>query len=332
MKQGYYALVGQQFWRQRLNRAAVAVIGLVVLVALVADFLASDQPIVLSFGGRLYLLPNLIRYPELQIYDLQLLRDAMRPGDWALFPIVPWGYNTHDLGQVLQGPSALHWLGTDATGRDVLARVIHGTRVSLAVGVMAVAVAASIGVTLGSLAGYYAGVLDNLLMRAVEIVHSIPTILLLVTILGVVAPQGYSAVFAMMAVIGAVSWTGIARLIRAEILRVKTLDYVAAAHAEGATDLRIVVRHVIPNAISPVLVAATFLMANAILIEGALSFLGFGIPPDMPSWGGLLQQVRGNVEAWWLALFPGFAIFATVTVYNVAGEGLRDAIDPRLKT
>jgi peptide/nickel transport system permease protein len=329
--QGYYAIVWRQFWRRRLNRAALWVILVLVLLALAADLLASDRPLVLSFEGRLYLLPNLIYYPELQIFDLPLLRQSMRPGDWAILPVVPWGYNTHDLSQVLQPPSAAHWLGTDASGRDVLARVIHGTRVSLSVGVMAVGVLVSIGVLLGSLAGYYGGLCDSLLMRLVEIVHSLPTILLLVVTLAVIAPQGWGAVFSMMAVIGAVGWTSVARLIRGEILRVKTLDYVQASRAQGASSWRVIVRHVIPNSLSPVLVAATFSMAAAILIEGALSFLGFGIPADMASWGGLLQQVRGSPQAWWIAVFPGFAIFLTVTVYNVAGEGLRDAIDPRLK-
>ena len=135
----------------------------------------------------------------------------------------------------------------------------------------------------------------------------------------------------MMVVLGCLNWTGIARLIRGEILKVRTLDYIEAARALGYGPARIILRHVIPNAISPVLVAATFAMASAILIEGALSFLGFGIPDDMASWGGLLKGVRYNTEAWWLAVYPGAAIFITVTVYNLAGEGLRDATDPRLR-
>ena len=136
----------------------------------------------------------------------------------------------------------------------------------------------------------------------------------------------------MMVVIGLVGWTGVARLIRGEILTVKTTDYIQAVRALGGSDARIIVRHIIPNSISPVLVTATFSLASAILIEAALSFLGFGIPPDMASWGGILSQARSNLDAWWLAVFPGFAIFITVTVYNLLGEGLRDAIDPKLKT
>jgi peptide/nickel transport system permease protein len=192
-------------------------------------------------------------------------------------------------------------------------------------------VLSSIGVLVGSLAAYFGGVLDLVLMRILEIVHATPTLLLLVTILAIWMPNGWHSVIAMMVVIGLVRWTDIARLVRAEILRVRAMPYFEAARALGYGSARIIVRHVLPNALSPVLVAATFSMAAAILIEGALSFLGFGIPQDMASWGGMLNDVRGHTEAWWLALFPGAAIFITVTAYNLAGEGLRDAIDPRLK-
>jgi ABC-type dipeptide/oligopeptide/nickel transport system permease subunit len=236
---GYYALVASQFWRRRVNRVALVIMGLIVLVALFADFLAADKPILLSFGGELFILPNLFHYPELQIYDMRLLLDSMQPGDWAINPIVPWGYNTHDLSQVLQGPSELHWLGTDGSGRDVLSRIIHGSRVSLAVGVMAVTLLVGIGMLLGSLAGYFGGLIDGLLMRIVEIVHSLPTILILVVMLAVIAPEGWGAVFAIMGVIGAVGWTSVARLIRGEILRVKTLDYVTTPASSCVTWCRI---------------------------------------------------------------------------------------------
>jgi peptide/nickel transport system permease protein len=316
---------------RRVNRYAIGLCVLVCLMALAADFLASDQPVFLIFGGRWYWFPNLFDAPQLRIYDPILLRQSLRPGDIALLPLVPWGYNSHDLSQILVPPNAEHWLGTDGSGRDVLARIIHGSRVSLAVGGLSVVVLLGVGVTLGTLAGYYGRLIDMLLMRLVDIVHAIPTILLLVTMLAVWAPQGYGAVFAMTVVIGLVRWTDVARLVRGEILRVRTLDYVHAARAQGATDARIVWRHILPNAMSPILVSATFSLASAILIEGALSFLGFGIPDDMASWGGLLNEVRGNVEAWWIAVFPGTAIFVTVTAVNVVGEGLRDATDPRLR-
>jgi peptide/nickel transport system permease protein len=328
---GEVGIVWRQFVGRRINRLALCATLVFLLVAVLADFIAAEQPIVLHLGGQIYWFPNLATPASLRIYDSGMLRAAMRPGDWAIVPLVPWGYNSHDLANVLAAPSASHWLGTDASGRDVLARVVHGTRVSLFVGAMSVVVLVSVGVTLGTIAGYFGRTSDMLLMRVVEIVHSIPTILLLVTILAVIAPQGFAAVWVMTLVIGFVRWTDVARLVRGEILRVKALDYVQAARAQGASDLRIIFRHVLPNASNPVLVSATFALASAILTEGALSFLGFGIPDDMASWGGLLNEVRGNVQAWWLALFPGAAVFLTVTAFNVVGEGIRDATDPRLR-
>jgi peptide/nickel transport system permease protein len=323
--------VRRQFFKRRSHRVAVFVIFAMIAVALLADLLASDLPLALSFQGKTYILPNVARPGTLSGYDNQILLAQMSEDDWAVFPPVPWGHNTHDLENVLMPPSAEHWLGTDSGGRDVASRVIHGARVSLSVGLLSVSVLVLVGVVIGALAGYFGGLADLLLMRILEIVHSLPTLLVLVTILAVVMPTGARAVIAMMLVIGFVRWTEVARLMRGEILRIKTMPYVEAARALGCGSLRVIVRHILPNALAPVLVAATFAMASAILLEGALSFLGFGIPPDMASWGGMLNDVQGHTEAWWLAVFPGAAMFVTVTVYNLAGEGLRDAIDPRLK-
>lgn len=330
--EAYWDVVRRQFWRRGVNRVSLyAIVGL-FCVAFAADFVASDKPILLRLDGHLYVFPNVTNPAPLRVYDNRVLMDRMGPDDWAVFPPVPWGYNSHDLDAVLAAPGAGHWFGTDPSGRDVFARVLHGSRVSLAVGVLAVMMLVAVGVLVGGVSGYAGGVVDLLAMRVVEILNSVPTLLLLVTMLAVIAPSGWGAVLAMMVVIGLVRWTDVARLIRAEILKVKTTEYVEACRALGLSHPRILFRHVIPNAISPVLVSATFAMASAILIEGALSFLGFGIPADMASWGGLLNEVRSHMDAWWLAVFPGFAIFFTVTIYNLAGEGLRDAIDPRLKT
>lgn len=330
-EEGYWAIARRQFLGRRLNRASLGIILLLFGVAATADFVASDLPIVLHLDDELYLFPNLKRPPALRSYDNQRLLARMGENDWAVFPPVPWGYNTHDLDQVLTPPSGTHWLGTDDSGRDVMARVVHGSRVSLAVGVLSVLVLISIGVLIGSVSAYFGGVLDLLLMRIVEIVHSVPTLLFLVTMLALIMPSGWWSVIAMMVVIGLVRWTDVARLVRGEILRIKTLEYVQAAHLLGMSHARVLLVHILPNAMSPVLVTATFAMASAILLEGALSFLGFGIPDDMASWGSLLNEVRGHTQAWWLAVFPGAAIFVTVTAYNLAGEGLRDAIDPRLR-
>jgi peptide/nickel transport system permease protein len=327
----YWSVVSRVFWRRRVNRIAVYGILLILLVALSADFLASDKPILATFHGQLFVLPNLFWYPELQLYDNRLLVQAMQPGDWAVLPLIPWGYNNHDLSSVLAGPSSWHWLGTDPSGRDVAARLIHGARVSLLVAFFSVPILVVTGIIIGSLGGYFGGRFDALSTRAVEILNSLPTLLILVTCLAIFAPRDWGSVVMMALIYGLLGWTTVSRLIRGEILRVKELDFVQASRAQGASDLRVLVQHVIPNALSPVLVASTFAVASVILAEGTLSFLGFGIPADMASWGGVIRQVRGNWAAWWLGVFPGFAIFLTVTLFNIAGEGLRDAIDPRLR-
>ncbi len=334
LRQGWRSFWGavREQARQPVQAVALLVVGLLLASALLADCLANDLPLLLRLHGKLYVLPNLLNPAALRVFDARLLVEQLRPGDFALQTVVPHGYNSHDLTAVLSGPSGAHWLGTDSGGRDVLARVIHGARVSLLVGVASVVVSTVIGVLVGTIAGYLGGWFDALAMRVVEIVHAVPSILLLVTLLAILAPQGYGAVLAMTLVIGLVRWTDVARLVRGEILRIRSLDYVQAARAQGAGDVFIVWRHVLPNAMSPILVSASFSLASAILVEGALSFLGYGIPDDMASWGGLLNEVRGNVEAWWLAVFPGGAIFLTVTAFNLLGEGLRDRWDPRLRT
>lgn len=331
----YARLVWEQFRRSRLNMLALWTIVLLALVALFADFLASDMPIAMRYRGELYLFPNLVsderRPPELRRHSPESLVEALGEGDWALLTPVGRGPLVADVVERLKPPSARHLLGTDGIGRDVLARIVHGTRVSLSVGVVSVGLYVLIGILLGALAGYYRGWVDVLVSRLIEMKMVFPTFFLILTILGIVERP---TIWHVMLVIGLTGWPGVARLIRGEILRVRELDYVAATRALGGSDLRIVLRHVIPNAIGPVFVAATFGVAGAILIESSLSFLGFGTPPPTASWGELLTQAYENAitaGAWWLTVFPGLAIFVTVTAYNLVGEGLRDALDPRLR-
>jgi len=293
-------------------------------MGVLADFLASEHPIVLWFGGELYLFPNLISYPSLRVYDARLLEQALGAGDVAVFPCVPFGYDTHDLSAILAPPSGEHWLGTDGSGRDVLARVIHGTRVSLAVGGLSALVCLLVGVSVGTVAGYFGGWADALLMRWVDLIHSIPVTLLLVTLLAMHMPTGATAVLAMALIIGLVRWPDVARLVRSEVLRLRSLPYLEAARASGSGFLRLFIGHLLPNALGPILVAGTFAFSSAIVLEGSLSFLGFGIPDDLASWGGLLTEVRGSVEAWWLAVYPGAALFLSVAAINVLGEALTD--------
>jgi peptide/nickel transport system permease protein len=224
-------------------------------------------------------------------------------------------------------PNKRNLFGTTARGMDVFAQIIHGSRLALLVGFVSMGIASAIGITLGALAGYFGGWVDIFLSRLIELVMCVPT---LVLILALVAILERPTVWHTMAIIGVTGWTGIARLTRGEFLKLRTLDYVSAARALGAGHLRIIFRHILPNALAPVLVPISFGIASAILIENALRFLGIG---DMSgaSWGSLLNEGQRNLTMWWLILFPGAAIFFTVMAYNLIGEGLQAATDPRLR-
>jgi peptide/nickel transport system permease protein len=229
---------------------------------------------------------------------------------------------------VLQEPSAEHPFGTDALGRDVLSRMIWGSRISLLVGFVAVGIASLIGIFLGALAGYYGRWVDNLIMRFVDIMLCFPTFFLILAVVAFLEPS----IWNIMIIIGITGWMGVARLVRAEFLSLKERDFTKAERALGARDFRIIFKHILPNALAPVLVSATLGVAGAILTESALSFLGIGVQPPTPSWGNILTAGKDNIEiAWWLSLYPGLAILITVLGYNLLGEGIRDAIDPRLK-
>lgn len=233
-----------------------------------------------------------------------------------------------NIEKILQPPSFDHPFGTDPLGRDVLSRVIWGARVSLWVGFVAVGIAILIGILVGALAGFYAGTIDAVLMRLVDIMLSIPTFFLILAVIAILEPS----IWNIMIVIGLTGWMGVARLVRGQFLAIKEMDYVTAARALGARDFRLIFGHILPNALSPVYVSAVLGVAGAILTESALSFLGIGIQPPKASWGSILTAGKDNVEiAWWLSVFPGLAIFVTVLGYNLLGEGLRDALDPRLK-
>ena len=206
--------------------------------------------------------------------------------------------------------------------------MIWGARLSLSVGFVAVGIAVFIGVILGSLAGFFGSWVDSAVLRLIELMLVIPTFFLIITVMAFLPPS----IWTIMVVIGLTSWPGVARLVRGEFLRQRELEYVLSAKVLGFSNVRTMFRHILPNALGPVYVSATFGLAGAILMESGLSFLGFGVPPPTPSWGELLKQSQGYVDfAWWLVLFPGLAIFITVTAFNLVGEGLRDAMDPRLR-
>ena len=242
--------------------------------------------------------------------------------------LAPYDPNFIDLKQVLMAPSSQHWLGTDILGRDVLSRIIYGAQVSLKVGFVAVGLATLIGLLIGALAGYYGHWVDNILMRLVDLMLCFPVFFLILAVIAVLGPS----IWNIMAIIGLTSWMGVARLVRAEFLSLREREFIVAARALGASDSRLIWRHLLPNALTPVMVSATLMIAGAILTESALSFLGLGVQPPTPSWGNILTEGQANIEiAWWLSVFPGLAILVTVMSYNLLGEGIREAIDPRLK-
>jgi peptide/nickel transport system permease protein len=242
--------------------------------------------------------------------------------------LAPYPPDEIDTSQVLADPSRAHLLGTDVLGRDVLSRIIFGAGVSLSVGFVAVGISTMIGVLLGAVSGYYGGWVDKVIMRFVDIMLCFPTFFLILAVIAFVGPS----IWNIMVVIGVTSWMGVTRLIRAEFLSIRERDFVSAAISQGAGDLRIIFLHILPNAMAPVLVAATLGVASAVLVESALSFLGIGVQPPDPSWGNMLTEGKDNIEiAWWLSVFPGLAILVTVMGYNLLGEGIRDSLDPRLR-
>ena len=242
--------------------------------------------------------------------------------------ISPYDPNEINLHEVLSHPSFAHLFGTDQLGRDVLSRMIWGAGISLKVGFVATGVSIFIGVILGAIAGYYGKWVDTVIMRFVDIMLCFPAFFLILAVIAILEPS----IWNIMIVIGLTSWMGITRLVRADFISLKERDFVQAARGIGASDLRIIFRHILPNAMASVLVAATLGVAGAILTESALSFLGIGVQPPTPSWGNILTAGKNNIDiAWWLSLYPGLAILITVLGYNLLGEGIRDSLDPRLK-
>jgi peptide/nickel transport system permease protein len=247
----------------------------------------------------------------------------------ALAPVIaPMDPNRPDVTRILSPPSARNLFGTDQLGRDVFSRMLFGARVSLAVGFVSVGIAAAIGIMLGAAAGYHGGIVDSMIMRLVDLILVFPRFFLLLAVLAFLKPS----IWTIMAVIGLTGWMGVARLVRAEFLALKEREFVLWSQAVGATAFRIIWRHILPNAMAPVLVAMTLGIPAAILTESGLSFLGLGVQPPRATWGNILTEGKDTIElAWWLSVYPGLAILVTVLSYNLLGEGIRDALDPRLR-
>jgi peptide/nickel transport system permease protein len=349
VSRGFWAEAWRQFRQRHLCMLALCYVGALALVAFFAPAIAGTKPIVCQYKGKIYFpaLGYLNRRWENPIFAKDKFRRVYPknltekdPESWAIWPLVyqdpyrrirdnEWedrpGNPSGDKGK----PSWNNLFGTDQRGVDVFAQMVHGARIAMIVGFVSMGIASLIGVTLGATAGYMGGWIDTVISRITEVVLCIPTLVLILALIAIIEKV---TIWHMMAIIGITGWTGIARLTRAEFLRLKEMEFVTAAQALGAGHARVMFRHVLRNALAPILVPITFGIAAAILIESGLSFLGFGAPPPNPSWGTLLNAGRGTIqETWWLVLFPGQAIFITVLAYNLIGEGIQESTDPRMR-
>ena len=239
--------------------------------------------------------------------------------------LAPYAFDAIDLGSIRQAPSLGHWMGTDDLGRDLFTRILYGGRISIAIGILSAVIGTGLGSTIGAVSGFYGGRVDNLLMRLTDVVYSIPTLPLLI----VLSSYSQAVVSSMALIIGLLSWMATARVVRGEVLAIKQMAYIEAARSLGATNLRLIVRHILPNTIGPIVVGATLAVGNAIILESSLSFLGLGVQPPTPTWGNMLMDAQSTMATKpWLTIFPGLAILLIVLSVNFIGDGLQDALDP----
>ncbi|MFN8283032.1 MAG: ABC transporter permease [Chitinophagales bacterium] len=404
IKQDYWSYVKRQFKKNKRALFSFYIVLFMLFVAIFADFLANEKPIVCTYQGKTY-------FPVFKEYAVKLKLGQFPPElnniiwsdtkfDFALRAPIPYSPTSQDIlnfgfvspfgKQDVPSIRWRHWLGTEGIGRDILSALIHGTRIAFIIGLISMSIASFIGILLGSLAGFFGDTgirisrgafimgiialffgffyanafhklflgifiivialaigylisrvlnkipflavktsipIDIIVQRMIEILVSIPRLFLIIAIVAISKPS----IFLVMVVIGLTSWTEIARFIRAELLKIRSLEYIEASEALGFPRWRILLKHAIPNALSPVLITIAFGIAAAILTESFLSFIGLGIPPETLTWGKLLSLAQGGKSQLWVAIFPGFAIFLTVTLFNLIGEGLTDALDPRQK-
>ncbi|MCB9746016.1 MAG: ABC transporter permease [Alphaproteobacteria bacterium] len=356
--QSFRARVWRDLKRHRTGFSGLIIVAVLLVIALLAPLVANDRPVVASYKGELVFpaLPTYVDswvpwasmrnelkslelgegsfpfssyYAELEGQSWKQVADSEDMG-FAIWPLVRWNPSQFDPSALKKGPGEVegHLLGTDDQGRDVLSRLIHGTVVAMLVGIVSMSISCGIGITLGLAAGYFAGWVDIVLSRLTEVVMCFPSFFLIIAVIAFLEPS----IVNIMMVLGLVGWTRIFRLVRGEVLKVRSEEYVLAAKALGLPSWRIMFAHVLPNAVSPVFVAIAFGVAAAVLAETSLSFLGFG-DASVPSWGEIVKQGRAYVSQglWHLTIFPGLAIFVTLTSFNLLGQGLRDVLDPKLR-
>ncbi len=340
----FTGIIIQRFRQNHRAMAGLVFVALMLLIMIFSPLIANDKPIICKYQGKIYA-PGIVELFQSRGTSWHFIKNsapfdkpwfdtkaalAADEGSWAIWPLIPYGefeIDT-DCGQWPAPPSKEHWLGTDNIGRDLASRMIHGTSVAVRVGFISMGIAACIGIFLGGLAGYFGGMVDMLISRAIEIVICFPLFFLILIIMVWLEPS----INNVMIVIGLTGWTGIARYTRAEFMRIKSADYVMAARSLGFGNRRIMFRHMLPNSLAPVMVSITFGIAGAILTEAGLSYLGFGVQPPAPSWGNILRAAFSNINTAPHMIYPPcVAIFLSVFSYNLVGDALRDAIDPRLK-
>ena len=335
--QSYRRTLWRRLWRRRRGRLGLFFVFLLIIIWLFAPLLATNQPIVCRYQGRWYF-PAVVEVLQCRQVDEHWINKSppfnkpqfdakkeLTPKAFAVWPIIPY-HEREQNPEFLAPPSKQHWLGTDQLGRDVAARMIHGAAVSVQVGFVSMTIAALIGIIVGGLAGYCGGRVDIFISRIIEVIICFPVFFLILTIMAWLKPN----ILNVMIVIGLTRWTGVARYARGEFLRIKSLDYITTARALGASPLRIMLKHILPNALAPILVYITFGIAGAVLLEAGLSWLGFGVQPPHPSWGNILRSAYESLRsAPHLAYPPCVMIFLTVLSYNLIGDALRDAINPK---
>jgi len=353
--QSFRAQVWRRFKKHRSGMGGLVMVIVLMFTALLAPLIANDRPIVAKYQDSWHF-PAFTTYVDVwvpwqgmrfslksmqvggsfplsdhyAVLEGQTWKEVSEDLELAVWPVIKYHPNQFDPDEIKLKPSdsSDHVLGTDDLGRDVLSRMLHGTVVAMLVGLFSQSIAGTIGITLGLIAGYLGGWVDLVISRFTEVVMCFPTFFLIIAVIAFLPPS----IMNIMIVLGLVGWTGIFRLIRGEVLRTRSLDFVAAAKSLAIPQWRIMFRHILPNAISPIFVALAFGVARAVLAETSLSFLGFG-DPSVPSWGEIVQQGRFYISQglWHLTVYPGLAIFVTLTAFNLFGQGLRDALDPKLR-
>jgi len=325
------------FRANRRGWLSLWIFGVLFVLSLFAELVANDRPIVAQVDGR-WFFPVFVEYAEADVVEDGLetaadwqdphLRQAIAERGWAVWPLIPYRYNTLVTGEpptVLSPPSARNWLGTDDQGRDVLARVIYGFRISVLFGFTLTLISSVIGIAAGAVQGYYGGLTDLLFQRFIEIWSGMPQLYLLIILASVIEPSFLTLLLFLLLF----SWMGLTGVVRAEFLRGRNLDYVRAAKALGVSDVRVMARHILPNAMVATLTFLPFILSGSVTVLASLDFLGFGLPPGSPSLGELVAQGRNNLQAPWLGITAFAVLGGTLTLLIFIGEAVRDAFDPR---